>query len=107
MAQLEVLVSCGLVRAKGGSLADQYLLAVGPSGSLPSHPGLPLASGSHLSICITQDQQEVQSENYTHLLPDHTHPPSQLSGLPVLQGQPPCPQMPPYSGGSGTVCLPD
>lgn len=82
MAQVEVLVSHGLVRAKGGSLADQHLLAVGPAGSLPPHPGLPLASGSCLSIRITQEQQELLSANYNHLPPDHTHPPSQLSGTP-------------------------
>lgn len=34
--------SLGSVRAQSGSLADQLLLAVGPSGSLPPHPGLPL-----------------------------------------------------------------
>lgn len=99
MAPVEVLISHGLVRPQGGSLDDQYLLAA----SLPPHPGLPLgalisASTSHRNSRNPWVQTTLTCHQITSI-----HPLNSL-GLPMLQGQLPCPQMPPYSNRNCTVC---
>ena len=99
-------------------MADQLLLAMGSLFPQPGgHPLAPqqghptVASGCHLSICIMQESQEIQSMNYAHLPLDHTHPYSQPSSPPhvtgpailrlahrdVSTGKPPPPRTPPHA----------
>ena len=98
-------------------MADQHLLAEHCSGSVPPHPGLPLAHCrvTHHGLWLSSQPQHrchpgragtqrTDSSTCPQIRPILTLRPL---GLPTLQGQQPCPQTPPHSGrNSQSVCQP-
>lgn len=114
-AQVEFPVSCSSVRAQGGSwltstcrrraslgLCLPIQVCPWPAAGSPT-----VASGSCLSLGIGiaqggQEPQRTDARTWPQITPTLALCPL---GLPTLQGQPPCPQMPLHSGGNSWSAL--